>query len=263
MGFRFEGNLDMNELYDSVYGLASPGALYSLALSRYFHMYGGTEEQLGAVAVAFRKWAGMNPKAIMRSPMTIDDYMNSRYVAKPLHLFDYCLVNDGAVALIITSAERARELKQPPVYITSVTQQGRLREQYASEDFWFSAGAQMRKSLLHQIGLDIDDVDTLQVYDNFSPSVIWGLEAFGFAPQGQALNWIQDGRLEPGGELPTNTSGGMMSESYLQAWNLHAEMVRQVRGQAGERQVPECNRAMFYGLSVLPGASLLSREATL
>ena len=259
-GFKFGAPPGGGELYDSVYGLASPGAFYAMALSRYMDMYNGKEEELGAVSVAFRKHATMNPKAIMQDrPITIDDYVNARYVAKPMRLFDSCLVNDGAVAFIITTAERARELKQPPVLITSVTQQGALREQYACEDFWMDAAGQMKKTLLGPVGVGLKDIDTLEVYDNFSPSVIWGLEGFGWAPQGDALRWIQDGRIELGGELPTNTGGGMLSESYLQAWNQHAEMVYQLRGQAGERQVPNCNRAMYYGLSVLPGASLLSR----
>jgi len=261
--YKYGANLDNAELYDYVYGMASPGAWYAMALSRYMDLYAGTEEELGAVAVTFRRWAAMNPLAVMNDrPLTIEDYLNTRYITKPMRLVDYCLVNDGAVAFVLTSAQRALGLKQPPVYITSVTQQGQLREQYASEDFWFGACGQMRQSLLGQIGFDIDHVDTLQVYDNFSPSVLWGLEGFGWAPRGEALRWIQDGRLGPGGELPTNTSGGMLSEAYMMSWNQHAEMVRQLRGQAGLRQVPDCNRAMYYGLSMLPGASLLSSAAT-
>jgi acetyl-CoA acetyltransferase len=261
--FKYGANLDNAELYDYVYGMASPGAWYAMALSRYMDLYGGTEEELGAVAVTFREWASMNPLAVMKDrALTLEDYLETRYVTKPMRLVDYCLVNDGAVAFILTSAERARELRQPPVYITSVTQQGQLREQYASEDFWFDASGQLRKSLLGPFGLGIEHVDTLQVYDNFSPSVLWGLEGFGWAPRGEALQWIQDGRLGPGGELPTNTSGGMLSEAYMMSWNQHAEMVRQLRRQAGPRQVAECHRAMYYGLSVLPGASLLSGEAT-
>jgi acetyl-CoA acetyltransferase len=261
--YKFGANLDNAELYDHVYGMASPGAWYAMALSRYLALYNGSEEELGAVAVAFRKWASMNPLAIMKDrSLSIEDYLNTRYVTKPMRLVDYCLVNDGAIAFILTSAERGRDLKQPPVYLTSVTQQGQLREQYASEDFWFRACGQMRESLLYQIGLDISHVDTLQVYDNFSPTVLWGLEGFGWAPQGDALRWIQDGRLGPDGELPTNTSGGMLSEAYMMSWNQHAEMVRQLRGQAGPRQVENCNRAMYYGLSMVPGASLLSSAAT-
>jgi acetyl-CoA acetyltransferase len=245
------------DLYDDVFGLASPGAFYAMSMSRYYSIYGGGDEQLGAVAVAFRRHATMTPGAIMGDrPMTLDDYLHSRYVAKPLRLYDYCLVNDGAVAFVLTSAERARDLKQPPVLITGVTQQGALREQYAAEDFWFESAANMKKTLLDPVGVGLDEIDTVQMYDNFSPAVIWGLEGFGWAPRGEGLDWIQHGRIELGGELPMNTSGGMLSESYLQAWNQHAEIVRQLRGQAGERQIPNCECAMYFGLEPLAGASL-------
>jgi acetyl-CoA acetyltransferase len=244
-------------LYDAVYGLASPGAQYSLAFSRYQHLYGGTEEQLGAIAMAFRKHARLNPAAIMQQPMTIDDYLSARYVAQPLRLFDYCLVNDGAVAYVVTSVERARDLRHKPVLIGGTAERANFREQYVDEKFWADACASMKRDLLEPLGVGIDDIDALQVYDNFSPSVLWGLEGFGFAPRGEALSWVQNGRIELGGELPTNTSGGMLSEAYLQGWNQHAESVRQLRGQAGARQVPDCKRILYYGLSALPTASLL------
>lgn len=244
-------------LYDSIYGMASPGAQYSLAFTRYQHLYGGTEEQLGAVAVAFRKHARMNPQAIMQAEMTIDDYLAARYVARPMRLFDYCLVNDGAVAYIVTSTERARDLRQKPVLIAGTAEKANFREWYVDPDFWTEACSSMRRDMLEPLGVGPADVDSLAVYDNFSPSVLWGLEGFGFTPRGEALKWIQGGRIELGGELPINTSGGMLSEAYLQGWNQHAESVRQLRGQAGERQVPDCRRILYWGLSALPSASLL------
>jgi acetyl-CoA acetyltransferase len=247
-------------LYDSIYGMASPGAQYSLAFTRYQHLYGGTEEQLGAVAVAFRKHARLNPAAIMQDEMTIDDYLEARYVARPMRLFDYCLVNDGAVAYIVTSTERARDLQQTPVLLGGTAQRGNFREWYVDPEFWTDACASMRRDLMDPLGVGPADIDSVQVYDNFSPSVVWGLEGFGFAPRGEALEWIQKGRIELGGELPINTSGGMLSEAYLQGWNQHAEAVRQLRGQAGERQVPNCRRILYWGLSALPSASLLYTE---
>ena len=116
------------DLYDSVFGMASPGAFYSLAFTRYQQLYGGTEEELGAISVAFRKHASMNPRAVMQNPITIDDYMSARYIAKPLRLFDYCLVNDGAVCYILTSADRAKDLKQPPVHVGGFGMRTSIRE---------------------------------------------------------------------------------------------------------------------------------------
>ena len=107
------------------------------------------------------------------------------------------------------------------------------------------------------LGLTTKDIDSVEMYDNFSLSLLWGLEGLGFAPKGEGLQWIQNGRIELGGELPVNTSGGMLSEAYLQGWNNHAESVRQLRGQAGERQIPNCKTILYYGLSVVPAASVL------
>jgi acetyl-CoA acetyltransferase len=257
---KFGGGPAQGLLYDSVYGMASPGAQYSLAFTRYQHLYGGTEAELGAIAVAFRKHARLNPLAIMQRPLTLEDYLQTRYVAEPLRLYDYCLVNDGAVAYVVTSAERARDLRHPPVLIGGTAERANFREWYVDPGFWADACASLKRDLMDPLGIGVEDIDCLQVYDNFSPSVLWGLEGFGFAPRGQGLQWIQGGRIELGGELPINTSGGMLSEAYLLGWNQHAEAVRQLRGTAGARQVPDCRRILYWCLSALPGASLLYRD---
>ncbi|WP_420639566.1 thiolase C-terminal domain-containing protein [Candidatus Poriferisocius sp.] len=250
-------------LYDPVYGMASPGAQYSLAFTRYQAQYGGTEEQLGAIPVAIRSHARMNPVAIMQQEMTIDDYLHARYVAQPLRLFDYCLVNDGAVAYVVTTAERARDLAHPPVLIAGTAGRANFRQWYVDLGFWEEACRSMKSDLFDPLGVTTHDIDCLQVYDNFSVSVLWGLEGFGFAPRGQGLEWVQDGRIALGGELPVNTSGGMLSEAYLQGWNQHAEAVRQLRGTAGARQVADCDWSLYWCLSALPGATLLCRDGLL
>ena len=255
----FGGGPTQGDLYDSIYGMASPGAQYSLAFTRYQHLYGGTERELGAIPVAFRKHASMNPKAVMQKPFTIDEYLEARYVARPLRLFDYCLVNDGAVLYIVTSTERAKDLKHTPVLIQGAAERATIREQYVDPEFWAEACESMRRDLLDPLGVGLGDIDALQAYDNFSVSALWGLEGFGFAPRGEGLQWVQDGRIELGGEYPMNTSGGMLSEAYLQGWNNHAEMVRQLRWEAGERQVPNCRNILYWCLSAVPNASLLAR----
>ncbi len=250
-------------LYDSMYGMASPGAQYSLGFTRYQAQYGGTEEQLGAIPVAIRSHARLNPTAIMQAEMTIDDYLAARYVAEPLRLFDYCLVNDGAVAYVVTTAERARDLAHPPVLLAGTGGRANFREWYVDLGFWDEACRSMKADLFDPLGVTTDDIDCLQVYDNFSVAVLWGLEGFGFAPRGQGLEWVQNGRITLGGELPINTSGGMLSEAYLQGWNQHAEAVRQLRGEAGVRQIPDCDWSLYWCLSALPGATLLCRDGML
>ena len=258
-GNKFGGGPNIGDLYDSVYGMASPGATYSLAFTRYQHLYGGTEADLGAIAVALRKHASLNPKAIMQKPITVEDYLEARYIAKPLRLYDYCLINDGCGLMIVTSAERAKDLKHTPVLISGGANKISLREQYVAEDFWYGACQSMKRDLFDPLGVKLEDIDSVGVYDNFSLSVLWGLEGFGWAPRGEGLQWLKDGRIELGGELPVNTSGGMLSEAYLQGWNNHAEMVRQLRWEAGKRQIPDCRNILYWGLSAVPGCSLLAR----
>ncbi|MCL0101835.1 thiolase family protein [Dehalococcoidia bacterium] len=261
-GLQFGGDGGGGDLYDPVYGLTSPGAFYSLAYDRYTQEYGfeGRDELLGAVSLAIRGHALKNPKAVMRAPLTIDEYMEARYIARPFRLFDYCLVTDGAVCYIVTTAERAEELRKPPVYIGGFTEQAVLTEQFVPEDRWYSACQKMTGEVLEGTGLALSDISSLQVYDNFTASALWALEGFGFCPKGEALDWVQNGRIELGGELPINTSGGMLSEAYMQGWNHHAEAVRQIRGECGDRQVADCNAVLYGCLSPLGGATLMTRE---
>ena len=145
--------------------------------------------------------------------------------------------------------------------IGGIATRANVRPWYAAEDFWADACQSMKRDLLDANGVGLADIDCLQVYDNYSPSVVWALEGLGFAPPGEGLGWLAGGRIAPGGELPVNTSGGMLSEAYLQGWNLHVEAVRQLRGEAGSGQVPGCERVLYVGLSAIPGASLLVRAS--
>jgi len=258
----FGGDQGGGDLYDPVYGLTSPGAFYALAYHRYLrdYGYGDREDLLGAVAIAIRRHASMNPAAVMQSPLTRVSYLDARFVARPFRLFDYCLVTDGAVCYIVTSLERARALRKPPVRIAGFTEQAALREWFVPEDLWSEACGRMKTAVFEGTGLATADVNAFQVYDNFSVSVLWALEGFGFCPRGQALAWAQNGRIELGGELPVNTSGGMLSEAYLQGWNHHAEAIRQLRGECGPRQVKDCNAVLYACLAPVSGATLLTRD---
>jgi acetyl-CoA acetyltransferase len=234
--------------------MTSQGGLYAMSFRRHQLKYGTTEEQLGAVAVAFRKHASMNPNAVMYGkPITIGDYLESRYVANPLHLLDYCLVNDGGVAFIIERADRAQDRKQRPVLVSgfgwaeSDAENTQLRPRLT--DFYHSAHHAVRDQLYPMAGVTPRDVDVYATYDSFSTHLLFSFEGFGFCGEGEGGAFIQDGRIEIGGEIPSNTSGGMLSESYMQSWNHQPELVRQLRhAYAGtERQVRDAEVAQYVG----------------
>jgi acetyl-CoA acetyltransferase len=244
-------------MYDLAYGMTSPGAQYALLWSRYLHLYGGTDTDLAAVAMSTRQWASMNPNATFQDPLSLEEYVGAPYIAEPLRRFDYCLVSDGCAAYVVTATERAKDSPQPPVLVGSLASRANVRPYYASEDFWTSACESLKRDLFAPADITLEDIDMLQIYDNFSPAVIWALEGLGFVPRGEGLKWVQEGRCAPGGELPVNTAGGMLSEAYLQGWNAHVEAVRQLRGEAGHRQIVDCHHALYIGLSAVPGATLL------
>ncbi len=220
------------------YGMTSPGAFHALMMRRHMALYGTTADQLGELAVTFRRHASLNPQAVMRTPFTLAEYHASRWICEPLHLLDYCLINDGGVALIVTSAERARDLAKPPVYIRGFGQAAAFVDStFPPEDFWRAPLAAAARATYAMAGTGPADADALMIYDNFTPTVLFTLEGFGFCGAGESGSFIEGGRLALGGEYPTNTSGGHLSESYMQGWALNAEAVRQVRGECGERQV--------------------------
>ncbi len=229
---------------DPVFGMTSPGAGAALVAQKYFARFGATSRQLAAVPVAFRKHAALNPAAIMREPITVDDHQNSRFVCEPLHLLDYCLINDGAACVIVTSSERARDLKKPPVYISGMQGLPGGREEFIwtypgfgtsqQEVFDYQPGLQ---PVYQMAGVTPKDIDALFTYDAFSILAWTALERFGFCGQGEAAAFTQDGRIALGGALPMNTNGGLLSEGHIMGWNHQVEIVRQLRGECGQRQV--------------------------
>ena len=220
------------------YGMTSPGAAHAIMFQRHMHQYGTKSEQLAAVSVAFRKHALLNPDAVMKKPMTVEDHQASPFIAEPLHLFDYCLINDGGVAIILTSAERARDRPKPPVYIRGFSQATQLaKSSLPPDDYWYGPMQKVAADVYRMADVKREDLDALMIYDNFSPTVLFALEGFGFCKPGESGEWVQGGRLELGGEYPSNTDGGHLSNSYMQGWALNVEAVRQLRGETGARQV--------------------------
>lgn len=227
-------------------GMTAPAAGAAMSTRRYLDRYGIDREQLGAVAVAQRKGALLNPNAVLREPMSRADYEASRYVIEPLRLFDCSVPTDVAVAVLLTRSDRARSLAQPPVWLLGFQgihagpnefifgQPGLGINQAEVFDF---APHGSEQSVFARAGVQPRDVGTLHCYDGFSTQVLWTLERFGFCKPGEGADYVQDGRIEPGGELPVNTAGGHLSEGHGNGWGHTVELVRQLRGQAGPRQI--------------------------
>lgn len=227
-------------------GMTSPGAQHAMLYERYAKQYNVAREKLATVSLTFRKHALLNPAAVMKKPLTLDEYMSARYITEPLRLFDYCLVNDGAVAMILTTAERARDLKKKPVYLSAFGTASELTTQSSMpRNYWKDPMGRIRDRIYRMAGVDRKDMSGLMIYDNFSPIVLFILEGYGFCGDGEAADWIQNGRIGLGGEFPANTNGGHLSESYLQGWALNAEAVRQLRGECGERQIRDAHHIQY------------------
>jgi acetyl-CoA acetyltransferase len=207
--------------------------------TRYFNQYGKSEEDLGCVSQQVRQHASMNPNAIMQKPFTIEEYMASRYIVKPMHLFDICLVNDGAVCLIISEADFARDCAKTPVDIAGWGE-AYIRNNKLKTMIDDRLRPQMQESaaqIFGMSGLSLDDVGHLEGYDAGSIHLINHVEGFGFCDVGEGLDFCADGQMTLGGRIPTNISGGNMSHAYMQGWSQCAEAVRQLRHECGERQI--------------------------
>lgn len=228
------------------WGFTSMGGIHAMMFREHMERFGTTTRQLAEVSVAFRRHAVMNPAAVMRDPITIEDHQTARMICDPLRLLDYCLINDGAVCLILTSLERARDLKKRPVAIAGVgAQDALIRSSYPQDDFWHEPLRRVADQVYGMAGVGHDDIDALMVYDNFSPTVLFSLEGLGFCKQGEGGAFVEGGTLGLGGRLPANTDGGHLSNSYMQGWALNVEAVRQARGECGDRQVPGCEVVQY------------------
>lgn len=230
-----------------IWGMFAAAANSAIAASRHMALYGTTSRQLGEVAVACRRHASMNPNAVMRDPITIEDHQNSRWVVEPFHLLDCCLISDGGVCVIVTSAGRAKHLKQPPVVIAGMGQ-AYTTQNMEREDWWYVPHQKdALRDAFAMAGVGPKDIDVAQLYDNFTMSVLLWLEHAGFCGEGEAGAFVEGGRIQLGGELPVNTAGGNLSESYMEGWLHIVEGVRQIRGECGERQVANAETCLVTG----------------
>ena len=245
-------------------GLTTPGQIFALMAQRHAHEFGTRPEQLGRIALACRARANANPAAQMHDrTMTMEDYLASRPIAEPLRLFDFCLETDGAAAVIVTSTERARDLRQPPVTIRGVAQSSipdpqpgvqfpvLLRESITS----LPAQA-VARTLYRRAGLGPEDIDVAQVYDCFTITVLMQLEDWGFCKKGEGGPFVESGAIDLGGTIPINTGGGHLSEGYIHGMNHVLEGVRQVRGTSTS-QVPGAETCLVTATPLPPGSAVI------
>jgi acetyl-CoA acetyltransferase len=221
--------------------------------------YGTTSEQLGAVAVGQRAWAANNPIALKRDLITIEDHQSSRWVVEPLHLLDICLVSNGGIAVVLTRAERARDLRQPPVFIWGAAQAhpGYTLERGSAQGL-VSGAARAGPAAMTMAGIGPSDVDVCELYDCYTFTVVITLEDYGFCPKGEGGPFAASGALSPGGGLPTNTGGGQLSAYYVSGMTPLSEALIQARGQGGNRQMPKRDVILVSG-----NGGILDYHATL
>jgi acetyl-CoA acetyltransferase len=218
-------------------GVVSANQRYALAARRHMERFGTTHEQLGAISVAQRAWAVLNPRAQLRTPLTLADYLAARWVAEPFRLLDCCLVSNGGIAVIVTSAERAADLAQPPVYVRGWAQAHPGRSGRRRDDFGLVSGAATAgPAALAMAGVRLRDIDVVELYDCYTYTVLLSLEDYGFCAKGEGGPFAASGALGPGGTLRVNTGGGQLSSYYMWGMTPLSEAVIQARGQAGERQ---------------------------
>lgn len=225
-------------------GLVHVAGPAAMAFRRHQHLYGTTEEQLGWVAVAQREWAQLNPLSIFKEPMTIQDYLSSPYLASPLRRPDLTMVSDGGAALVLTRADRARDTRKRPVHVLGIAETTALRADQNPDNLLRPWLADTAARLWASSGLTPADIDALYVQDATSVWVLQMLESYGFCKTGEAGAFLAEGHTRPGGDLPVNTNGGQLSESYMWGWLHLCEAVRQLRGECGSRQVPGAEVAL-------------------
>ena len=261
-----------NGTYDEFflpYGLLTPGQIFGLIAQRHMLEHGTNEKDLGAIAIACRNRANQNPRAQMHDrALSMDDYLAARMIARPLRLFDFCLETDGAAALIVTSAERARDAPNPPALIRAAAAGSLVNPQpgvqfpvVLRDDITTPPGKPTAETLYRRAGLGPSDIDVAQLYDCFTITVLLQLEDFGFCAKGEGGAFVSSGAIELGGSLPINTGGGHLSEGYIHGMNHIVEGVRQVRGTSTS-QVPDAEVCLVTNNPLPPGSALILRRDT-
>ena len=233
--------------YQAPYGYGAPPQFYALAARAYMDKYGADSRDFGAVAIAQRRHASLNPRAMMRTPISLEDYLASRPVVEPFRLLDCCLETDVGLAVMLTRPERARHLRQPPVLLRAVTWGGGTSSYSGGAELLPSSASRMAPRLWQQAGMRPSDIDVANIYDCFTSAVLQQLEDYGFCGAGEAGAFVRSGATAIGGALPVNPHGGFLSEGYGHGMNHVIEAVEQLRGVSGQRQVRDAEVALCTG----------------
>jgi len=254
-----EGGLDNAAQFEKPYGLPWPIGYYAMIAARHFYEYGTQSEQLAEIAVAARQWAQLNPKAWKRDPLTVEDVLESRLICEPLRRLDCCLITDGGGVVILSNKERARNARKKPVRVLGAGESQTRWNLSQAADITVTAGVVSGREALGMAGISPQDVDFLQPYDSFTITVLTALEDLGFCEKGEGGAFVEGGRLAPGGALPAMTSGGGLSYNHPGALGVQLiiEAVRQLRGEAGARQLEDPKIGVVHGVG-----GLLSTAAT-
>ncbi|WP_019119704.1 acetyl-CoA acetyltransferase [Brevibacillus massiliensis] len=250
----------LTEQYERPFGLPTPVGAYALAAMRHMHLYGTTSEQLAEIAVATRKWAALNEKAFMREPIEIADVLASRWIAEPLHLLDCCLVTDGGGAVVVASRRAAARAKKRPVWILGHGETHTHNTISNMPDLTMTGARESGRRAFEMAGVRHDEIDVAQIYDSFTITVLLTLEALGFCKPGEGGAFVSGQRTAPGGPFPMNTNGGGLSYCHPGMYGIFllVEAARQLRGECGERQVPDAKLALVNGTGgVLSSTSTL------
>ena len=250
IGSRFVKSMSEPLAYEIPYGPLWPIAGYAMQAQRHMYEFGTTPEQLAEVAVSARQWAGLNPAAAKREPITIDDVLDSPMIASPLHRLDCCLISDGGGALVVTSPERAADLTENPIYLLGGAEAHVARYMSALPDFVTSPGVLTGPAALEQAQVGLDDIDHFQLYDPFTIAVIFSVEDIGLCAKGEGGAFLEDQKSRPGGSLPMNTDGGGLSHRHpgMLGMNLILEARAQLTQSAGDRQIDDAKLSLVHGL---------------
>lgn len=245
------------------YGFSTPAQIFGMFARRHMHEYGTTKEDLGHVALTMRAHAALNERAVMRDPLTMQQYLSARMIADPFSLFDCCQETDGAVALLLSPADESRDMPHPPVYVHAAVHGAGTSPRLPFDrwdDFARSCFSRLGDELFAKSAYERADVDVACLYDAFTFEILHQLEEIGFCKPGEAGGFVREGGIRLGGALPVNPHGGLLSEGYIHGLNHSLEAVSQLRGAAGERQVPDAEVALVTAYGFVSGGLMLLRR---